>query len=104
VEPDQDTFLRYATEEVFGLVMLFRQNRDAAADAKLRALASELIDLALESGGRYYLPYRPHASLAQFERAYPQARAFFALKRHYDPAGIFQNEFFLNYGQPLSTP
>jgi FAD/FMN-containing dehydrogenase len=36
----------------------------------------------------------------QFLRAYPQAKEFFALKQHYDPNGVFQNEFFLNYGAP----
>ncbi len=101
VETDVDTFLRYATEEVFGLVLLFHQTRDAAADSAMQALTRELVDAALACGGRYYLPYRPHATLDQFLRSYPQAREFFALKRRYDPTGIFQNKFFLNYGKPL---
>jgi FAD/FMN-containing dehydrogenase len=104
VEPDQDTFMRYAHEEVFGLVMLFHQGRDPASEAAMQALTRALIDTALACGGRYYLPYRAHATEAQFERAYPQAREFFAHKRRYDPNGIFENEFFLNYGQPLSKP
>jgi FAD/FMN-containing dehydrogenase len=101
VETDNDTFMRYATEEVFGLVLLFHQTRDAAADARMRALTRELIDAAIACGGRYYLPYRPHATLDQFVRSYPQAPQFFALKQRYDPAGIFVNQFYLNYGQPL---
>ena len=101
VEPDHDTFMRYATEEVFGLVMLFSHPRDATADAAMRQLTVELIDAALASGGRYYLPYRPHATLPQLERAYPQAREFFMKKLRYDPDGLFQNEFFLNYGRPF---
>lgn len=101
VEPDQDTFLRYAREEVFGLVLLFHQGRNPASEAAMQALTRELIDTALACGGTYYLPYRPHATAAQFLQAYPQAREFFALKRRYDPAGIFENQFFLNYGKPL---
>lgn len=100
IEPDTDTFLRYAPEEMFGLVLLFHQRRDAAAEEHMHALTRELIDVALSCQGRYYLPYRPHATVEQFLRAYPQAKEFFALKQHYDPNGVFQNEFFLNYGAP----
>lgn len=101
VKADSDTLLRYAPEEMFGLVLLFHQRRDAAAEAAMQALTRELIDVALACGGRYYLPYRPHATVAQFVAAYPQAREFFALKQRYDPDGIFANEFHLKYGRPL---
>jgi FAD/FMN-containing dehydrogenase len=103
VEPDPDSFLRYATEEVFGLVMLFSQRRDAEADRAMQGLTRELIDVALSCGGRYYLPYRLHATQAQFERAYPQGREFFAKKRKYDPNGIFENQFSLKFGSPSSA-
>jgi len=99
VETDHDTFLRYAREEVFGLVMLFNQKRDAAGEAAMQAFTRDLVDTALACGGTYYLPYRPHATTEQFQLAYPQARDFFALKDHYDPAGVFENQFFLNYGK-----
>lgn len=102
VEPDQETFMRYATEEVFGLVLLFHQPRTPAADEAMAALTRELIDAALACGGRYYLPYRPHATAAQFLQAYPQAPEFFAKKRRYDPTGVFENLFFLNYGQAFA--
>lgn len=101
VEPDEDTFMRYASQESFGLVMLFHQGRDPNSEEKMKGLARELIDEALACGGRYYLPYRPHATEEQFLKAYPQAREFFAAKRRYDPAGIFENTFYLNYGKPL---
>jgi FAD/FMN-containing dehydrogenase len=45
------------------------------------------------------LPYRLAATQKQFESAYPMARRFFRLKRRYDPDGLFQNEFYLKYGQ-----
>jgi len=98
IETDNDTQLRYAPEPVFSLVMLFQQERTTTADAKMAAMTQELIDAALESGGRYYLPYRLHATREQFQRAYPQAGAFFPLKRKYDPSEIFQNQFYLKYG------
>ena len=82
---------------MFALVLLFNQERTAEADAKMQALAHELIDAALAMGGRYYLPYRLHATQEQFERAYPQAKEFFELKRKYDPNEIFQNAFYTTY-------
>jgi FAD/FMN-containing dehydrogenase len=100
VEPDEDTFLRYANEEVFGLVMLFHQGRDEKAEAAMQNLTRELVDAALACGGSYYLPYRPHATLQQFQKAYPQARKFFLLKRQYDPTEIFENQFYVHYGRP----
>jgi len=83
-------------------VLLFDQGRDAASESAMQALTRDLIDTALACGGRYYLPYRLHATEAQFLQAYPQAREFFAHKLRYDPNGIFENKFFLTYGQPLS--
>ena len=64
----------------------------------MRIFTREMIDAALDCGGRYYLPYRLHASDAQFRRAYPQAAEFFAKKRHYDPDGVWSNQFYRQYG------
>jgi FAD/FMN-containing dehydrogenase len=97
VQEDRDTLLRYATEDMFALVMLFNQPTSAAADAEMEATSRELIDAALAAGGRYYLPYRLHASVEQFERAYPTGAAFFAAKRKSDAQELFQNKFYLKY-------
>ncbi len=98
VAEDRDTALRYADRELFAFVMLFNQSRDAAADARAGEMTRELIDAARACGGRYYLPYRPHATREQFAAAYPQAAAVFARKRHYDPEGVFRNRFWDAYG------
>jgi FAD/FMN-containing dehydrogenase len=95
VEPDPDTFLCYAREEVFGLVMLFHLPLDG--DAAMGDFTRALVDVALRCGGTYYLPYRPHPTREQFLAAYPQAPRFAALKKKYDPQGVFQNEFYANY-------
>ncbi len=99
VREDQTSFLRYATQDVFSLVMLFHLERTAEADAELAALTRKLIDAALDRGGSYYLPYRLHATRAQFERAYPMAQEFFAAKLRFDPSGRFQNRFYRTYGR-----
>ena len=101
VKPDTDTFLRYARTEVFGLVMLLNHRRDGESDQEMARLTRELIDAALDCGGTYYLPYRPHATLRQFTAAYPNAREFAKLKRKYDPRDVFTNRFWETYGTPL---
>jgi len=57
----------------------------------------ELIDLALQQGGRYYLPYQLHATREQFARAYPEADRLREVKQAIDPAGKFSNELWRNY-------
>lgn len=98
VNTDNDTFLRYADQPMIAFVMFFNQSRTAAADSQMQMMTREMVEAALKHGGRYYLPYRLHAKISQFNRAYPQARAFFDLKRQYDPHEIFQNQFYVKYG------
>ena len=103
VETDSDTFLRYATQPMIAFVMFFSQPRTVSGDAQMQEMTRELIDAALQAEGRYYLPYRLHATPAQFRRAYPQADEYFRLKRQYDPQEVFQNQFYLKYGKEIAT-
>ena len=100
VNEDKDTFLRYADNPMIAFVLLFVQERTRAGEARMQALTRELIDAAIEHEGRYYLPYRLHATREQFYRAYPRSREFFDRKREYDPEELFQNQFYLKYGKP----
>jgi FAD/FMN-containing dehydrogenase len=100
VRADADTFLNYARKDMLAFVMFFSQPRTAAGDAEMQAMTIELVDAVLAAGGRYYLPYRLHATPDQFRRAYPQADEFFNLKRRYDPQELFQNQFYRKYGKP----
>jgi FAD/FMN-containing dehydrogenase len=100
VETDDDTFLRYADQRMIAFVMFFSQRRTAVANRDMEQMTRELIDAALQSRGRYYLPYRLHASVEQFRLVYPQSVEFFRLKEQYDPKGLFENEFYLKYARP----
>ncbi len=99
MERDDDSFLRYADQRMFSLVMLFNQPRTPEGEAQMEALTRKLIDASLAAGGRYYLPYRLHATREQFQRAYPQAAEFFRRKLQHDPDELFQNQFYLKYGR-----
>ncbi len=95
---DEDSFLRYAEEEVFGFVMFFEQAFDPAAEKDMQEMTVALIDAAHTLGGTYYLPYRLHATQEQFDRVYTMSGEFFSRKREHDPQGIFQNMFYMEYG------
>jgi FAD/FMN-containing dehydrogenase len=97
VRRDDDTFLRYADRDMLALVILFNQLRTPEGDAAMEAMTRELIDAALGLGGRFYLPYRLHATSEQLRAAYPQIPRFFAMKRRYDPGRIFRNSFYAKY-------
>lgn len=99
VNEDTDTFLRYADQPMVAFVMLFVQQKSAQAEEDMQTLTRELIDAAIANGGRYYLPYRLHATPDQFHRAYPQAKKFFELKRKFDPDELFQSHFYRAYGR-----
>lgn len=88
---DTVSLMRWAPREVFAFVLYYKQRSNSAASTEVRAWTRELIDAALENGGRYYLPYRLDATREQFRRAYPEAEAFSALKARVDPEKRFRN-------------
>jgi FAD/FMN-containing dehydrogenase len=97
VEKDEDSYLCYAQEEVFGFVMLYYQPKTAEGEEAMKALTQRLIDEAITLRGKYYLPYRLHATKEQLYRAYPAANNFFELKRKYDSTELFRNLFYEEY-------
>ena len=82
--PDPETNLAWAPTEVFAFVLYYQQQTDPASRREVARWTRELIDAALTSGGRYYLPYRLVATRDQFARAYPNATKLFAVKRRVD--------------------
>lgn len=97
---DPGTLLAWAPEEVFALVLYYRQGSSTAERERAAAWTRALIDAALACGGRYYLPYQIHASREQFLAAYPRAPEFFALKRRLDPSYKFRNALWDAYYLP----
>ena len=97
VAGDKDSVLNYAPEPRIASVLLFSQEKTVRAEADMARMTHHLIERVLSIGGTYYLPYRPHATLAQFRRAYPKAEAFAARKRELDKGLTFRNRFWDNY-------
>ena len=84
-------FLTWAPSETFAFVLYYRQGTSSDEQRRVGRWTRALIDAAIAHGGRYYLPYQPHATRAQFLRAYPRALDYLALKQRVDPAGRFTN-------------
>ncbi len=95
--PDPGSLLAWARGEVFAFVIYYKQGTGAIARERVKRWTREAIDAALASGGSYYLPYQPHATAAQFLRAYPRAPEFFALKDRLDPTNKFRNRLWDRY-------
>jgi len=99
---DPGALLAWAREEVFAYVLYYKQGTDAESRRKVGVWTRELVDAALSVGGTYYLPYQPHATEAQFLKAYPRAPEFFALKKRLDPDNRFRNKLWDKYYLPAA--
>jgi len=89
--PDPGTYLAWAPNEVFAYVLYYKQRTDPESRREVARWTRQLIDAAIASGGRYYLPYQPVATRAQFAAAYPRSAELFALKQQVDSTGKFTN-------------
>ena len=97
VAADPDSVLAHSPTPRIAAVMSFTQEKTARAEADHSRMTRRLIDRVLEIGGTYYLPYRPHATGDQFERAYPRAAEFAAAKRAVDRDLLLRNNLWDSY-------
>lgn len=95
--PDPGSLLAWARGETFAFVVYYKQGTSEAAQKEVAAWSREMADAAISEGGAWYLPYQPHATLAQFLKAYPRAPEYFALKAKLDPSYKFRNKLWDKY-------
>jgi FAD/FMN-containing dehydrogenase len=93
----EDNFLTYAPADSFAVVLYLNQKTDADGNARMARFTREVIDLAIQSGGRFFLPYQLHYTPEQLHRSYPEIVAFFRAKDTYDPDHLFTNSFYNKY-------
>lgn len=103
VAPDSSTVLAYApSSPTFAVIQMSNVGFSAESQAKAAQVTQQLVDLAIEHGGTYYLTYQLYPTPAQLHRAYPKAAYAFERKRFYDPTELFSSQFYEKYGH--STP
>ena len=93
----EDNFLNYAPADMFAVVLYVNQTTDTEGNQRLARFTRELIDLTIESGGRFFLPYQLHYTPEQLRGAYPEIEACFRAKNTYDTNHLFTNTFFNKY-------
>lgn len=94
VRKDTISFLPYANEDVFGLVMLFSQARSAEGERKMREFTKKVINEAIKLGGTFYLPYRLHFTKDQLLASYPAIKEWIRVKKKWDPGMLLGSQFF----------
>jgi hypothetical protein len=97
IERDEETFLAWARERYACVIFNLHIEHSEAAIGRASGAFRELIDLAIDHGGSYYLTYHRWARKDQVERCYPQLAQFLELKRRSDPAELFQSTWYRHY-------
>jgi FAD/FMN-containing dehydrogenase len=98
VGKDDESALTYAKKDMFAFVLYYPQSMDEDGVKAQAALTKDIIDLSIECGGTFYLPYQRHYSKEQLKAGYPEIDTFFAKKREMDPDGMFTNKWYQTYG------
>jgi FAD/FMN-containing dehydrogenase len=97
IEKDEESFLAWAKERYACVVFNLHVAHTEAGIEKAKEDFRRLIDRAIEHDGSYYLTYHRWAKREQVLACYPQMPEFLRLKRSYDPAEIFQSDWYRHY-------
>ncbi len=97
IQKDETSFLPWAKED-FGCVIFNLKTIHSDQDIERVARTFRLLmDTCLSLNGSFFLTYHHFATPGQVERAYPQIKSFFRLKKQYDPKELFQSEWYRFY-------
>ena len=99
VKADKETVLSYAPKNSFAFVLYIDVPKKNSTQRNSR-WTQAYVNAALSLGGRYYLPYHPYPTVAQFQKAYPEYQKAIEIKKKYDPTGKFKNNLYLKYFRP----
>jgi decaprenylphospho-beta-D-ribofuranose 2-oxidase len=97
IEPNDDAFLNYSHRRALAIVLYMNVKTSSSGLADSSRITREIINLALQYDGTFYLPYVLDYDKAQLLRAYPMVSEFFSAKRRYDPSEVFSSEFYAKY-------
>ncbi|MGQ0546413.1 MAG: FAD-binding oxidoreductase [Betaproteobacteria bacterium] len=97
VEHDKETYLPYARRPYAGVSLDVHVERGTRGLIRAGDAFRRLIDLGLRYGGSYHLAFHRHAIKRQLLAGYPQFPQFVRYKRKYDPAELFQSDWYRHY-------
>jgi FAD/FMN-containing dehydrogenase len=94
IETDNQSFLAWAKQRWACIVLNLHVEHSSAGIAAVKRCFSELIELAIQFGGSYYLTYHRFASRRQLLTCYPEFPQFLQEKAKYDPRGLFSSNWY----------
>jgi FAD/FMN-containing dehydrogenase len=97
IEQDHDSFLAWAKKRYSCVIFTPHYSGGAAGIRKASELYRQLAQAAIKHGGSFYLTYNRFAKRSEMDAAYPQFAEFLQLKRKYDPAELFQSDWYRHY-------
>ncbi|MBA2545844.1 MAG: FAD-binding oxidoreductase [Solirubrobacterales bacterium] len=98
VPGNDEALLSLAPEDSIAFILShLARPEDPRWTAAFERATGELLEAALELGGRHYLTFDSVASRSQLLRGYPDWDRFVALKRHHDPDRLFRSNFYERY-------
>ncbi|NME69182.1 FAD-dependent oxidoreductase [Flammeovirga aprica JL-4] len=100
--PDKESMLSWAPEEVIAFVIYYKQETSDEAKENVKQWTLAMTDAILSERGTWYLPYQPQATVDQFNKGYPNAEVYFALKDSIDPKHRFNNKLLDKYNPYIS--
>ena len=102
IERDDESFLPWAKDRYACVVFNLHVTHDREGIENSARSFRSLIDLAIKHNGSYYLTYHRFAMRQQVEACYPQFQQFLQQKQQYDPAGLFQSNWYRHYQKMFS--
>ena len=97
IEQDRDSFLAWAKKRYACVIFTPHYSGSEAAIRKAVELYRQLAQGATKRGGSFYLTYNHFAARRDMDAAYPEFAEFLQLKRKYDPAELFQSDWYRHY-------
>lgn len=94
IEPDTDTFLRWARRRSACIVVNLHVEHNPTDIDRVRGHFRRIFDRTIEHDGSFYLTYHRWAERQHLDAAYPQMIDFLRLKREHDPHERFASDWY----------
>ena len=94
---NSESLLSWSRGEVLAFVVYYKQGTSFKDRESVSVWTRKAIDASIACEGAYYLPYQPHATKEQIEKAYPNFKQFAVNKKEMDPKYKFRNALFDKY-------
>ncbi len=102
IEQDKESFLAWACKPYACVSLHAHIEHSTRGLIRAGDHFRRMIDISLRHGGSWYPTYHKHALRRQVEAAYPQFSDFLKLKLKYDPANLFQSDWYRHYKSMFS--